>query len=739
MYKYLALSFTLFFIVLAISVKADFYTWTAGYIVNPDENISVPVGYVIHATSNLQIYQMGLADGTTATEVSVYDIDGNLLGTANITGLVATFNPKITITNGNDYRVVAHSNGSLYTRTYAEAFYPYNWDYFNVIGATYFNETWQDYFDPYDVYNIQNITIETVGINHPTSINLWLNGNENNTTIIYGATLNSTVAINVTGLWVVIEKNGTLITNVTTSTFDVTQWGAGYYNLTAYYSGNATYLGSSASYYVNITKSDTPLTLSNNISWSGTYPVSSNTAGSGCPTQLTCYLYRNYTLVNNPDLVSLGAGVHNYIYNTTGNENYSANSTSNVLTISKAASSCSLTGIDNHTYGSTDTVACSCTGEGTTHLYQNGTQHNEWNNTPIIYEARTYNWVCNITQSENYTSDSMSRIQTINVTNTTMGTYTNNSVSTIANITTSINATTTSNTPIILDIVTTSNVTNSSISITEYNTTPPNATIIGIYGMNMFFSINTGSALNTSLSWVMMNISYNESEAAANGLDEASLRLYRYNVTSDSWAEVSPSGVNINNNYVWGNLTGFSFYGLGGLMANDQSCSADSNCYSSHCIHGICRSTSSYCGDAYCDSGETNVNCPRDCSSAALTGGGGGAPLKTKCTYNWTCTEWSECLNGVQTRTCTNGGTCKDNVGKPIESQSCSMPSTPENITPIAPEANIIPPTNATSPTPTATTPLGLGIGLIAVVIISFILIFVILKKRKGKKNKILK
>ena len=123
------------------------------------------------------------------------------------------------------------------------------------------------------------------------------------------------------------------------------------------------------------------------------------------------------------------------------------------------------------------------------------------------------------------------------------GFYINNTVSTVANVTTTINATTTSNTTIFLKLFTRINVSNSSIAIAEYNSTPPNTTSIGILGLNKFFDISISSSLNSSLSWVLINISYTDSELASSGLDENSLRLYRYNTSSGSWSLVN-SGVN---------------------------------------------------------------------------------------------------------------------------------------------------------------------------------------------------
>jgi hypothetical protein len=125
--------------------------------------------------------------------------------------------------------------------------------------------------------------------------------------------------------------------------------------------------------------------------------------------------------------------------------------------------------------------------------------------------------------------------------------------------------------------------------------------------------------------------------------------------------------------------------------------------------------------------------------SPATTGYGGGVFATGSCIYNWTCTEWSDCLAGVQTRTCYNKGTCKDNKGKPVESQSCIVSPTPSNVTPTpAPSPTPIPtptPTVTSTIIPAPTTPLGLGVGLIAVIAISIVITAIILKKRKQNKR----
>jgi len=51
--------------------------------------------------------------------------------------------------------------------------------------------------------------------------------------------------------------------------------------------------------------------------------------------------------------------------------------------------------------------------------------------------------------------------------------------------------------------------------------------------------------------------------------------------------------------------------------ADGSACSADSDCTSNHCVHGTCRADSTYCGDDYCDSGETTATCAADCPSTS--------------------------------------------------------------------------------------------------------------------------
>ncbi len=115
----------------------------------------------------------------------------------------------------------------------------------------------------------------------------------------------------------------------------------------------------------------------------------------------------------------------------------------------------------------------------------------------------------------------------------------------------------------------------------------------------------------------------------------------------------------------------------------------------------------SYCGDGDCDSEENCNNCSSDCgcdsdeicedgscikedndeeeisdSSTTSTDSSSTSSITTSatqnetCTPNWECTEWSECVNESQSRTCEDTNNCGTEEGKPSLVQSCEMPET---------------------------------------------------------------
>lgn len=56
------------------------------------------------------------------------------------------------------------------------------------------------------------------------------------------------------------------------------------------------------------------------------------------------------------------------------------------------------------------------------------------------------------------------------------------------------------------------------------------------------------------------------------------------------------------------------------------------------------------------------------------------------CTANWQCTDWSDCLGGTQIRSCVDNNLCGDNSTKPDENQTCIMCAPNWNCTQWTPE-----------------------------------------------------
>lgn len=109
-------------------------------------------------------------------------------------------------------------------------------------------------------------------------------------------------------------------------------------------------------------------------------------------------------------------------------------------------------------------------------------------------------------------------------------------------------------------------------------------------------------------------------------------------------------------------------------LSDGSSCTQNEQCSSTHCIYNFCRASSTYCGDTFCDSGETCSSCSSDCGTCQIIQqiSSGGTP--PACKENWTCTEWSECIIDTQTRTCIDLNDCGTNSSKPSEIQECIVP-----------------------------------------------------------------
>ncbi|MBN2127371.1 MAG: thrombospondin type 3 repeat-containing protein, partial [Candidatus Diapherotrites archaeon] len=62
-----------------------------------------------------------------------------------------------------------------------------------------------------------------------------------------------------------------------------------------------------------------------------------------------------------------------------------------------------------------------------------------------------------------------------------------------------------------------------------------------------------------------------------------------------------------------------------------------------------------YCGDGSCNGTETSASCSADCGSPAFESSGSGG---SRCIPDLVYSDWSSCINGIQTRTYTNSNDC---------------------------------------------------------------------------------
>lgn len=136
-----------------------------------------------------------------------------------------------------------------------------------------------------------------------------------------------------------IDFNGT---NYSLTNYAGSNWNYSVYSLPAgtypyYYWANSSggQFNQTSTYYYYVKKANNTINLSSNATWTITYGTVTNLSASA---NGTVNLFRNGTSITNPSIVNLSAGTYNISANTTGNLNYTANSTSQILTVNKASS-----------------------------------------------------------------------------------------------------------------------------------------------------------------------------------------------------------------------------------------------------------------------------------------------------------------------------------------------------------------------------------------------------------------
>ncbi|UCD20527.1 MAG: hypothetical protein JSW08_01980, partial [archaeon] len=211
-----------------------------------------------------------------------------------------------------------------------------------------------------------------------------------------------------------LRRNGTTISN--NSEQDLT---VGVYNFSVQRTDNENYSNIYDEENFEITIATTALSLGASPSWNEDYGTETTVTGSNCPAQITCNLYRDDVGVSNPETETLGVGTHTYIYNTSGNENYTSDSETNNLIISQASPSVTLylNGTQNNrSYLVPNAVNASArknTGsEGTLELLLNGSVVNtttgDYGENITSYASEDYiNYTARFNATVNYSAQSV--------------------------------------------------------------------------------------------------------------------------------------------------------------------------------------------------------------------------------------------------------------------------------------------------------------------------------------------
>ncbi|MDI6826680.1 MAG: hypothetical protein QMD36_05895 [Candidatus Aenigmarchaeota archaeon] len=159
---------------------------------------------------------------------------------------------------------------------------------------------------------------------------------------------------------------------------------------------------------------------------------------------------------------------------------------------------------------------------------------------------------------------------------------------------------------------------------------------------------------------INFRVYYNESELPSY-VNEDSLRIYYYNDTDEDpskWEwQLVDSGVDVKENYVWAKTNHLSLFGIFGSPKKEKEIVYVREEGGGSTGGGIVTKTTT---TTILETTTTQV-----------------------CQEKWVCTDWSECKDGIQTRTCEDENNCGTDSHKPIESQPCTTGETKAGATPI--------------------------------------------------------
>ena len=286
----------------SFKINQSNYPPSPPYILTPspnsivNRNFTITWAKVIDANNDVVVFNISLLNPNGSFNKTIVSNYGNLSSTSYIwdSSFVPDSNYSMSITVSETLTPERFNITSTILGNFTVINTPPNWtnvpanttiNYLQSLNAFYFNVT-----SPYNISSITSndtrFTVTSSGI-----------GTQNASTILTNAT--SLAAGNYT---VRLRANDTL--------------------------NNIAYVY----YQVNVNQIAPTLSLNFSPSSSVQYGTSVTVTGDTCPSQLTCNLYKNNSLVSNPYTFLVPYGIYNFTYNTTGNQNYTPYTNSSLLT-----------------------------------------------------------------------------------------------------------------------------------------------------------------------------------------------------------------------------------------------------------------------------------------------------------------------------------------------------------------------------------------------------------------------
>ena len=534
--------------------------------------------------------------------------------------------------------------------------------------------------DTNDDYNSTNTTITVEDIAEPT----W-SGNSSTTPANYSASnssifyiiLDDDVGVNVS-LITIMNSTDVIVDNATMT--NDTSYGsgqmnfsysivlpAGTFNWTVYANDTSGLWNSTDAWNFTIGKADNPVNLylngTANANRTYTFPAAINATATFAGG--TVYLFLNDSpLINDTSPVEnvtlFGVGLHTYSVNASGNENYSDNTSGIAFNATVIQGTLNLS--INFTPSSTVTYGNETTATGIeNNVGDEGIIYELWrdsvlkdNTTPYqdiaTLDVGTYTYRFNATGNNNWSAnpDGFSSALTVQAAPNAPFVSTGGSSADVpvttkvsrdigeANVTFgTISANGTVNVTILktdelavrkLSITVKNKVTDMVVNITKLSAAPSSISYdLPVLVFNYIKIEN--SASDTDITRAIIRFAVTKDWMDQNGLNQSNISLYRWD--GQKWTELGTNytGQDAFEFYFEAVTPGFSTFAIG----------------------------------------ESGADISAEVTATNQT-----------CSESWSCAEWSDCTDNVQTRTCTDANSCGTYTSRPAESQDCAIEDLPQ-------------------------------------------------------------